>query len=423
MKGLFRIFVMVLALGGCAGVWYWSRGEEPLPQYRTTEPVRGNLVAKITATGTIQPEDVIDVGAQVAGKIERLGADPSDPDRTIDYGSVVQEGTVLAQIDDSLYKTQMARAKASLARAEADVSQLEARVYQREREWNRIQALSAMGKANVAESTYDLTKADNQAAKAALEIGKAEVESATAMLEEAEINLNYATIQSPVNGVIIDRRVNVGQTVVASLNAPSLFLIAKDLKRLEIWAAVNEADIGRIHPKQQVTFTVDAFPGQTFQGEVVQTRLNATMTQNVVTYTVVVSTDNSAGQLLPYLTTNLSFEVGKRENVLMVPNAALRWKPKPNQIAPDLRAEKATPGEGKEESGDGESQGLVWTLSGRYVRPVPLKLGLSDDIMTEVLSGDLTEDSKLVVGEIQATDDQTASSSPFTPQFRPSKRP
>src|SRR5262249_12654673 len=150
-----------------------------------------------------------------------------------------------------------------------------------------------------------------------------------AMLREAQVNLGYTQIRSPVDGVIVDRRVNVGQTVVAGLNAPSLFLIAKDLTKLQVWASVNEADIGNIHAGQSVRFTVDAYPKETFVGQVAQIRLNASMTQNVVTYTVVISTDNSQGKLLPYMTANLQFEVDRRHDVLLVPNAALRWKPQP----------------------------------------------------------------------------------------------
>src|SRR5204863_6291083 len=180
------------------------------------------------------------------------------------------------------------------------------------------------GDAAIAQAQAGLKDATAAAAKARGVVGDAE-----ANLKKALINLGYCTIQSPVKGVIVDRRVNVGQTVVASLNAPSLFLIAKDLTRLQIWTSVNEADIGQIHPGQPVTFTVDAHPNQTFHGTVSQIRLNATMTQNVVTYTVVVDTDNANGKLLPYLTANVQFEVNSRPNVLEVPNAALRWRPRP----------------------------------------------------------------------------------------------
>ena len=170
--------------------------------------------------------------------------------------------------------------------------------------------------------------ANYKAAEANVAVGEATIQQNEAALEMAKTNLGYSTIKSPVDGVIIDRRVNIGQTVVASLNAPSLFLIAKDLRRMQVWASVNEADIGRIHPSMPVRFTVDAYPGEVFRGKVVQVRLNATMTQNVVTYTVVVTTDNSDGKLLPYLTANVNFELEQRDNVLLVPNAALRWKPR-----------------------------------------------------------------------------------------------
>lgn len=422
MKVIVRFAFLLCLLAGAAGVWYWSHGEEPRTRFRTQPAARGNLVATISATGTIQPEDVIDVGAQVAGMIERLGPDPMHSDKMIDYGSQVEDGTVLAQIDDAIFKTQVAQARATLARADADLLQLKARLVQREREWNRMQQLSALGRSNVAESTFDAAKADYEAAQAALAIGEAEVDSARAILEQAEVNLRYATITSPVKGVIIDRRVNVGQTVVASLNAPSLFLIAKDLKRLEVWAQVNEADIGRIRPGQPVTFSVDAFPGEKFRGEVVQTRLNATMTQNVVTYTVVVSTDNSSGKLIPYLTANLSFEVGRRDDVLVVPNAALRWKPKPEQIAPEARqayAESLTENVPTEEA---DSRGFVWTPVNGQVRPIRLELGMSNDYQTEITGGELNEGMELVVGETTVADDASDTTSPFAPQFRAPRR-
>src|SRR5207249_497842 len=200
----------------------------------------------------------------------------------------------------------------------------------------------------IAEADYDLAEATFRTNKATLAVGqatvaqtKAALSDAQAALHNAEINLGYCTIKSPVKGVIVDRRVNTGQTVVSSLNAPSLFLIAKDLKRLQVWASVNEADIGNIHSGQPVTFTVDAYPGKVFKGVVApdQPRLNASMTQNVVTYTVVINTDNSDGKLLPYLTANLQFEISKRTKALLVPNTALRWKPEADRVAADVRDE------------------------------------------------------------------------------------
>ena len=248
---------------------------------------------------------------------------------------------------------------------------------------------------------------------------------AAATLKRAQQNLDYCTIKSPVRGVIIDRRVNIGQTVVSSLNAPSLFLLAKDLKRLQVWVAVNEADVGNIRPGQPVTFTVDAFPGQVFQGEVGKMRLNATMTQNVVTYTVEVVTDNSDGKLLPYLTANMRFNVSNRTGVLLVPNTALRWTPTPDQMAAVSAGKtgKKPPGEGASGSGpatrpaqEESGRGTVWTPEGDLVKPVSVRLGMSDGTMTEVQGEQLKEGTLVVIGDQPQKAATASTSSPFTPQ-------
>jgi len=275
-------------------------------------------------------------------------------------------------------------------------------------------------------SAYEIAKANVKVGQAALAQAKNAVAQAEAALRKARQNLDYCTIISPVKGVIIDRRVNIGQTVVSSLNAPSLFLIAKDLKRLQVWASVNEADIGNIRPGQPVTFTVDAYPGETFEGEVGKVRLNATMTQNVVTYTVEVNTDNSDGKLIPYLTANLKFMVAERQNILMVPNAALRWTPQPDQIAPAARQvlkerKRKNPGGqggsgGKEDKGR-PRRGVIWLTQGKYVKPVKVSLGLSDGSLTEVQNPELKEGMQVVVGEQSKEEAAASAASPFTPQL------
>lgn len=251
-----------------------------------------------------------------------------------------------------------------------------------------------------------------------------------ATLKRARINLGYCTIKSPVKGVIIDRRVNIGQTVVASLNAPSLFLIAKDLTKIQVWAAVNEADIGSIRAGQAVSFTVDAYPGQTFHGEVGKVRLNANMTQNVVTYTVEITTDNLDGKLLPYLSANVRFEVAERKDVLRVPNAALRWRPTEEQMTPEARAALAEQQDsgrsasrrggagGERTASDGERRsGRVWVQAGNLVRPVPVKLGLADESMTEIESDELAEETQVVVGVVEPGGQPSSGPrSPFAPQ-------
>ena len=214
---------------------------------------------------------------------------------------------------------------------------------------------------------------------------------------------------------------NIGQTVVASLNAPSLFLIAKDLTRLQVWVAVNEADIGKIHPGQPVTFTVDAFPGETFRGEVGKVRLNASMTQNVVTYTVEIVTDNKYGRLLPYLTANVRFEIGRATGVLQVPNAALRWQPKLEEIAPAFRGPYERSPDRKEPFGSQrtavEGCGVIWVPEGHYVRPMAVRTGINDGTMTEVTAKGLMEGMKIVTGTLGGAGGLENTGNPFAAQF------
>jgi HlyD family secretion protein len=432
MKLLVRIgsIVVIAALVfiGGVGAWKWTKGGHATSKYQTAPVKRTDLLATISATGTVEPEEVIDVGAQVAGQIFAFGKD--DKGNVIDYGSQVEEGTVLAQIDDSLYAADVGNAKALLQqaqaseiRANADLLQMKAKLDQAQRDWERAQKLGPSEA--LAPTTYDAYKATYETAKAnvavdeaAIEQAKASIAQAKATLARAQRNLEYCTIKSPVKGVIIDRRVNIGQTVVSSLNAPSLFLLAKDLTRMQVWVQVNEADIGNIHPGQPATFTVDAFPGQVFKGQVGKVRLNATMTQNVVTYTVIVNTDNKDGKLLPYLTANVQFETGSRQDVLAVPNAALRWLPTEKQIAPEFR--NAT---GKDRRGGGRkpegahAQGTVWVEEGNYVKPIKVMTGLTDGSFTEVSGSDLSEGMVVITGEQLAQTAAGQGASPFTPQI------
>jgi HlyD family secretion protein len=435
--------IVVLGLIGAVSVWYFYYAERPAVSYRTTEMKRGDLVATIGATGTVEPEEVIDVGAQVAGKINTFGKDKDG--KTVDYGSAVEEGTILAQIDDSLYAADVAQtaaslqqAKAGVQRAEADLGQMKAKLYQAQRDWERAQKLGpsealAEVSFDAYKSAYETANANVAVGEAAIVQAKAAVTQAEAVLQRTQQNLGYCTIKSPVKGIIIDRRVNIGQTVVSSLNAPSLFLIAKDLKRMQVWVSVNEADIANIHPGQPVSFTVDAYPGEVFHGEVGKVRLNATMTQNVVTYTVEVITDNSSGKLLPYLTASVQFELSRRTNVFMVPNAALRWSPQPNQVAAEFRAtfagsasrsggagndRQVSSNPGAQTALENRNQSVVWVQQGDYVRPIKVRVGMSDGTMTEVDGEKLQEGLEVVLGEQQrATSSTTSTTNPFVPQL------
>jgi HlyD family secretion protein len=395
MKMLIAI-VLVVAIVVGGWVWYVQAAGNTGPDLRTAPAVRGDLTATISATGICQPEDIVDVGAQVAGKIV---------DIEVDYCDQVREGQLLATIDDAIFKTRVAVEQANLVRAKADRLALDPKLKQAEYDYERAKKLVA--KSTIAQSDLEVAETTLEAAKANIVVADAAIGQANASLKAAEVNLNYTKIVSDVNGTIITRRVNKGQTVVAGLNAPSLFLIAKDLKKMQVWVSVNEADISRININQAVRFTVDTYPGKTFEGKVVQMRKNATMNQNVITYTVVVATDNSELKLEPYMTANTQFVIDRRTDVLQVPAIALRWLPPSQWVAPDARQEMANAGRGgggRSGPAGGDAQAKkdrqrVWVIDGKYVRPVSVKTGLSDGLNTEIVEGDLTADMEVVVGE------------------------
>jgi HlyD family secretion protein len=484
------LLVLVGLVAGGAAVYTRFLAAETTVNYRTAEVKRGDLVITVNATGTLEPEEVVDIGAQIVGPVLSLGDDPrgaTDPafkSKHIDYGSPVEEGTVLATIDPRTYQATYNQDEAALQKSKADLGELIAKRDQALADWNRAQTLKNIKRPNlsptgsrldangaepikaISDSDYDQAKANYEVAVANVEVGKAAIVQAKAALDSADVNLGYTKIVSPVKGTIVARRVDIGQTVVATFSAQSLFLIAKDLSRLQVWASVNEADIGRIRLGMLVSFQVEAFPDETFQGTVEQIRLNATSLQNVVIYTVVVAADNSNLKLLPYLTTDpVKFEVEKHSDVLLVPNAALRWQPKPNQIAPDARdsaktdadnndnsdekASAPSPGAEKSDSRAGktaigetsdaakaakgeiktrrsnsrEQHAVLWVKDGNFVRPVTVRKGANDDQETEVSGDDLHEGMEVVMGEIRATDETAEETNPFAPRFFRGNRP
>ena len=417
----FVALLVVLILGSLAA-WQLTRRQGKETVYRTAELKRGELLVSISATGTVEPEEVIDVGAQVAGRIVSFGKDAKG--KTVDYGSVVEAGTVLARIDDSLYAADVAQAEAQLLSSKASLQRARADLNQAEQNWKRARQLGPSEA--LAQSSYEGYESAYKIALAQVAVSEAAIQQAEAAVARARRNLGYCTITSPVKGIIIDRRVNTGQTVVASLNAPSLFLLAKDLTRIQVWVAVNEADIGKIHPGMPVSFTVDAFPGETFQGEVGKIRLNASMTQNVVTYTVEITTDNGDGRLLPYLTANIQFQLQKMNNVLQVPNAALRWSPPIEEGAGNKSPKKSGMEQGKkgpasaQVPADGKGSGILWVVDeNRKPRPIEVQTAASDGTSTVVAGADLREGMPVVIG-IRSPDsgnDKDEGASPFTPKL------
>lgn len=398
----YRFFIagLVLFLGHIAYTRYYAdNNNEAINTFATVKIQRGTLRLAVNASGTVEPEEIVDIGAQVAGKIKSIGYDILK--KTIDYGSEVNEGAVLLEIDDSLYLTDLMQAEAGLKRAQALSQQASAKYTQAEKEWNRAKKL---GKSAVlAETSSDSSETAYLLAKADVSIADAELSQAAASIAKALRNLENCVIRSPIHGVVIDRRVNVGQTVLASLNAPSLFLIAKDLKQMELWVPVNEADITNIHQDQAVIFTVDAIPGAEFKGTVGKIRLNASMTQNIVTYVVEVKTENTEGKLLPYLTANVKFLLKQFDNVLLVPASALRWKPSSEQVSNSLEYQFAP------------ESNVVWLYKDSISIPFEVKIIATDGINTAIEGEGIAEGLDVIVGDLPSPTSDIGRISPFAP--------
>ncbi len=453
MKTVWKISLLLLLGILSAGTWYrWGSAPAEKRTYRTGTVARRDLQNVISATGTLEPEEIVDIGAQVAGKIAEFGIDPESTG-PLDYGSAVTKGMLLARIDDSVAqqelnvtRAQLARAKAMMsqcsaqvqegeagvARAEAELAQADTNRDKAERDWSRRKALASQGVTTDSERDRDQAAVETARAskriseasllqaratlvsrQAAVDAAAADVENAAAALKRAETNLDYCTIVSPIDGTIVDRRVNIGQTVVSSFNTPSLFLIAKDLRRLQIWVQVNEADMGQVRKGMPVRFTVDAFPEQQFTGAVTQIRLNASMSQNVVTYTVVVTVDNRESQLLPYMTANVDFLVEERPEALSVPTAALRFVPAAEDRVLAEGWKEPRPGSASAE-GNSAAEGRVWIVVGDRLKEVAVQTGMSDGQWTELRGGDLAENAAVVIGREE--NEVSTAANPFVPR-------
>ncbi len=421
---LYGIILAAILFGG--GYFILSRGGNGDVKFRTDKVTRGNVVVQVRATGTLNPPLTIEIGSQVSGTIAKL---------SVDFNSVVKKGQVVAVIDSTfLY--------AAVQQAEANVERNQAALNQAKRTLDREQDL--FNKSLV-------SQADLDAAVATYEADVAQLKQTQAALYQAQVNLQYAIIKAPSDGVIIERDVDVGQTVAASLQAPKLFLLATDLKHMQVEASVDEADIGQIKDGQTVTFTVDAYPDQTFQGVVTQVRMNPVTVQNVVTYTVIIAVDNPDLKLRPGMTATASILVDKRENVLRVPTLAIRFQPPADYI--DKSSDRASspestgrpsgqPGQSgqqgarmqwrqhgdssrsgqhmgqKSSDANGDSRpGRVWVVeANKGLKPVPVRIGLNDNRYVEVTSDALKEGDDVIIGMVAS---EAASSNGQTNPFQP----
>jgi len=406
------IVVLVLAAGGGAAWWFFIHNAEAPVKYRTGKIERGDLKVIVTATGTVQPYLLVQVGTQVTGTIQKLH---------VDFNSKVKEGEVVAQIDPAPFQAKVDQDKANLAKAQADVNRVKAGMVQAEKELGRARELQK--KELISPSDLDTAVATFDSFTAQVKVAEATVAQAQAVLESSMVNLRYTTIVSPIDGVVISRNVDKGQTVAASLSAPTIYVIADDMKKVQIMASVAEADIGRIKEEMGVVFTVDAHRTDRFKGKVSQIRLSPTTVQNVVTYTVMIDAENPGAKLLPGMTANVTFDIAQYRDILKIPNAALRFtppaevaavKPEPAPATPapaDPSAPKPPRGERKPK----EQQNRVWVQSPAGLVAVQVVADATDGSWTRLVKGDLTENQEVIVGVVMEGSDPVGTTNPFAP--------
>src|SRR5580765_8040661 len=312
--------IVTLLLAGVVGVsgyaYYHYRETGPKFTVNTAQVTRGDVVDTVGATGTLQAVTTVQVGTQVSGTISELHAD---------FNSLVKKGQVLARLDPSLFQTQIEQARANLVRSQADLERQKVALDDAGTKLARAKELSA--RQLLPRSELDAAEVAQRAAEAQLKSSQAQITQAQASLNQNQVNLEHTVIQAPIDGLVISRNVDVGQTVAASMQAPTLFVLAADLTKMQVVANLDESDVGRIRPKQVVTFRVDAYPNETFRGSVSQVRLNPIVQQNVVTYATVIDVPNNELKLKPGMTANVNVEIARSSNVLRVPNSALRFRP------------------------------------------------------------------------------------------------
>ncbi|WP_292993558.1 efflux RND transporter periplasmic adaptor subunit [Nitrosomonas sp.] len=358
--------VIVLIMISVSATYYWVSGgkkESKENQYKTRNIERGDVIQFISANGTLTPVVLVNVGTQVSGTVAKLYAD---------YNDHVEVGQILAELDPALLQAQLQQSKANLLNAQVTLriadSKLKRHQLLKDKEFISLEALQ-------------MIEQEMEVARAQLAISKAQV-------ARDQTNLNYSVIRSPISGVIIARNVDIGQTVAANFQTPILFQIAKDLRQMQINISVAEADIGQLHLGQLINFTVDAFQQRKFTGTVKQVRLNPTIQENVVTYNVVAMVDNDDGTLLPGMTANINFVVNQKNDVLRVPNAALRYQPKDIESSEGSKISKLA------------NQSVVYLLAENQPIPVSVIAGITDGNFTEIVNGEIKAGDKVIISEV-----------------------
>jgi HlyD family secretion protein len=413
--------ILLVASAGIGVRAYIASRESDAPKVATALVTRGAVADVVAATGTVQAVTTVQVGTQVSGTVAWLGAD---------FNSIVHKGQVIAKLDPSLFEAQVEQARANQTKAAADLDNAQVKVADAQQKYQRAKDLSA--KQLIAQSDLDAAKVALDLAEATVRSIRAQLVQAQAAVNQAQLNLDHTIITAPIDGIVIGRSVDAGQTVAASFSSPTVFSIAADLTDMQVSASIDESDIGRIRPAQRVTFQVDAYPNERFSGKVSQVRLQPTVVQNVTTYSVIIDVPNAALKLKPGMTANVTIEIAARENVVRVPNAALRFRPTAamftalGQTAPADRAQiqnvrgvrlqadqdqirlkpdpTAATRDAKATTIDAlfgpltevQTDGRVWTYENNQLKPVPVRLGISDGQTTELIRGDLQPDTPVV---------------------------
>jgi HlyD family secretion protein len=401
--------VVLATLGGTA--WFYQRADgKEAPAYRTAAVTRGSITSTVSATGALQAVQTVQVGTQVSGQVARI---------LVDFNDHVKKGQLLATIDPTLQQQAVEDAQAQLEKAQAQLKQAQDE-YAREK---------ALLDARV------ITQAEFGATQSTFSVQQATVKSAQIALDRAKQNLAYTSIYSPIDGVIVERNVDVGQTVAASLSAPQLFLIANDLSEMQILASVDESDIGQIKESQPVQFTVQSYPKEQFSGHVKQVRLQSTTTDNVVNYTAVISVENKGGKLLPGMTATVQFTTASATDVLTVPNAALRIKPTAAMLADAGAAgsqqgsgrtsQQGTSGQRKTTTRSAQPASVLWYVdANKTLHRARVTTGITDGQKTEVTNPAITEGTQVVVAvTADASTAAATTSAQTTNPFQPSRPP
>lgn len=392
-RKLLGSLLLIALIGGGGALWLSRGAQDKAVEYATHKLERGPLQAKVSASGALSALVTVQVGTQVSGRIQEL---------RVDFNSPVRKGQVLARLEPFLFEAELARAEANQVAAQSALTRAQIEAQQAKLQLDRARQL--WSRQLVARADLDTAQANADAARAQVASARAQVAQTEAQVNQARLNLTFTTIVSPIDGTIISRAVDVGQTVAASLQTPTLFEIAQDLRKAQVAAAISEADVGKLKPGMQASFSVAAYPTDRFEGTIRQVRNAPRTEQNVVTYDAIIDVENPALKLKPGMTANVSIVYAERADTLRIPNAALRFVPrteakgKPAGGDPDERASDAPDSAPRQKPSRDPADRRVWRLTAQKPEAVRIKAGITDGNFTEVVSGGLEAGDLVIVG-------------------------